>query len=113
MSNVDRLEIESDERGFELHVWVDEEPRVHDSGLMVLNIQNIDLDAFYEQVRGRILPYLRERDEARRTAHVVATAQHVEDSVDAFMADAYDPSDPKHPDFHSIHADIWDARAGK
>jgi len=27
--------------------------------------------------------------------------------------DAYDPSDPKHPRFHSTHADIWDARAGK
>jgi hypothetical protein len=26
---------------------------------------------------------------------------------------AYDLSDPKHPDFHSVHADIWDARAGK
>jgi len=22
----------------------------------------------------------------------------------------YDLSDPKHPEFHSIHADIWDAR---
>jgi hypothetical protein len=25
----------------------------------------------------------------------------------------YALSDPKHPGFHSIHADIWDARAGK
>jgi len=25
-------------------------------------------------------------------------------------AEAYDPSDPKHPDFHSTHADLWDAR---
>ena len=27
--------------------------------------------------------------------------------------DGYDPSDPKHPNWHSIRADIWDARAGK
>lgn len=27
--------------------------------------------------------------------------------------DAYDVSDPKSPDWHSVHADIWDARAGK
>lgn len=24
--------------------------------------------------------------------------------------DAYEPDDPKHPDWHSIHADIWDNR---
>jgi hypothetical protein len=27
--------------------------------------------------------------------------------------DAYPLSDPKHPRFHSTHADIWDAREGK
>ncbi len=26
---------------------------------------------------------------------------------------AYTLDDPKHPDWHSIHADIWDAREGK
>jgi hypothetical protein len=25
----------------------------------------------------------------------------------------YDRSDPKHPDWHSVHSDIWDMRAGK
>jgi predicted metal-dependent phosphoesterase TrpH len=103
MTNADRIEIESDERGFELHVWVDEEPRVHDSGLMVLNIQNIDLDAFYDQVKARIGPYLRERDEARRT---LPTAVHAD-------SEAYDLSDPKHPDWHSVHADLYDSREGK
>lgn len=28
-------------------------------------------------------------------------------------ADAYAPSDPKNPAYHSTHADIWDAREGK
>jgi hypothetical protein len=25
----------------------------------------------------------------------------------------YEISDPKHPEFHSVHADIWDNREGK
>lgn len=29
------------------------------------------------------------------------------------MKEAYALSDPKHPDYHSIHADIWNAREGK
>jgi hypothetical protein len=27
--------------------------------------------------------------------------------------DAYERDDPKHPDYHSTHADLWDAREGK
>jgi hypothetical protein len=111
MANVDRLEIESDERGFELHVWVDEEPRVHDSGLMVLNIHSIDLDAFYDQVKARLGPYLREAAEAR-----TAVAAGV--SREAFCCDpdesgGYDLTDPKHPRYHSVHVDLWDSREGK
>lgn len=26
---------------------------------------------------------------------------------------AYERDDPKHPDFHDTHADIWDSREGK
>jgi hypothetical protein len=107
MTNADRIEIESDERGFELHVWVDEEPRAHDSGLMVLNIQNIDLDAFYDQVKARIGPYLRERDEARRTLPTRF-------ECDPDESGGYDLSDPKHAAFHSTHSDLWDVmRDGK
>jgi hypothetical protein len=25
----------------------------------------------------------------------------------------YDRDDPKHPDWHSVHADLWDMREGK
>jgi hypothetical protein len=102
--DAERIEIESDERGFELHVWVDEIPYSRDDdGHMVVNIQNVDLDAFYDQVRSRIGPYLRERDEARRTAPVRF-------ECDPDESGGYDLSDPKHPDWHSVHADLYDNR---
>jgi hypothetical protein len=28
-------------------------------------------------------------------------------------SEAYDLSDPKHPDWHSVHADLYDSREGK
>ena len=59
-----------------------------------------DPEAFYDAVKAGIGPWLRERDEARRTAPVASEG-------------AYELSDPKHPDFHSIHSNIWDARDGK
>jgi hypothetical protein len=85
-----------------------------------VDIHGIDLDAFYDQVKARIGPYLAEMHEARQAvasgvtlaefiadenAHERMTGQH-DDS-------GYELSDPKHPDFHSVHADIWDARDGK
>jgi hypothetical protein len=96
MITADVVRIESDERGFEL--WLETE-----DGEFAFNIQNIDLDAFYDQVKARIGSYLRERDDARR----------VYVGIPGPVAEAYDLSDPKHPEFHSIHADIWDARDGK
>jgi hypothetical protein len=92
------VSVESDE-GRTALVFVDE-----DSGVqLTVNIHDTDLDAFYDQVKARIGSYLRERDEARRTLPVAA--------YDA--REAYDLSDPKHPDFHSVHADIWDMRDGE
>ena len=69
-------------------------------------IHHIDLDAFYDQVKGRIGPYLRERDRARRATDAVHT-------IKRSMREAYGLDDPKHPDWHSVHADIYDQRAGK
>lgn len=39
----------------------------------------------------------------------------VRDRVDVVheFTDAYVISDPKHPEFHSTHADLWDLREGK
>jgi hypothetical protein len=91
------LSVESDERGFELLLETEE------VGTLFVNIQGIDLDAFYDQVKARIGPYLRERDEARLSANAWRYGD----------AEGYLLSDPKHPQFHSVHADIWDARDGK
>lgn len=114
--SAESITVESDERGFELHFTVTEEPHVSEDGYMVVNIQACDLDAFYDQVKARIGPYLREKE-------VVRLAQAVEDATDSLIAGAfvcapadvdesggYDLSDPKHPDFHSVHADIHDMR---
>ena len=101
------MTMDEDEGRFTLEI-VDDEGNRHS-----FIIQHIDLDAFYDQIKGRIGPYLRERDEARIT-RVVNTGA----GMQVFMCDpdesgGYDRSDPKHPDFHSVRADIWDARAGK
>jgi hypothetical protein len=38
-------------------------------------------------------------------------ARHI--AVEPVPGEPYELTDPKHPDFHSVHADIWDAREGK
>jgi hypothetical protein len=98
--------VESDEKGFELVFTIKDGTEILYEGTantLRLNIQDCDLDAFYDQVKARIGPYLRERDEARRTAPMAY--------IDA--SGAYDLSDPKHPDHHSVHVDLWDSRDGK
>jgi hypothetical protein len=93
----DTLKIDTDEGEFVL------ECETCDGERFTIGIHGIDLDAFYDQVKARIGSYLRERDEARQ--------EHAQVLYDATAA--YDLSDPKHPEFHSVHADIWDARDGK
>lgn len=73
-----------------------------------------DPEQLYDRVKAAILPWLMERDEAfqefrRAAAFGFETPEQLAD----FARDAYDRSDPKHPDFHSVHSDIWDAREGK
>lgn len=115
--NVDSVQIESDERGFELHLSTDE------FGPIVVNIQS-ECETLYDQVKARIGPYLQERDEVKRVFecnpsyeefmrseydHERMTGQHAgEFSIDD--GSGYDRSDPKHPNWHSVHADIWDNR---
>jgi hypothetical protein len=74
---------------------------------VTIDIHGIDLDAFYDQVKARVGPYLREMHEAQ-VAH--GAAKRAE--FDAHES-GYELSNPKHPQFHSVHADIWDARDGK
>ena len=90
--NENHIQIESEEDGFWLHIWSDQYSK---------RFRITDLDAFYDQVRSRIGPYLRERDEALASRPV------------PLYDGGYEMSDPKHPEFHSVHADIWDARDGK
>ena len=104
----ERVEVDSEEDGFHLLL------KSEDGQWYDFRIQNIDLDAFYDQVKARIGPYLRERDEARGTRIVNTGA-----GIQVFACDpdesggAYELSDPKHPQFHSVHADLYDQREGK
>ena len=65
-------------------------------------------------MKGRIGPYLQEANEARQAvAAGVSLSAFLCSPEDVDESGGYDRSDPKHPEFHSIHADIWDARDGK
>jgi hypothetical protein len=91
------VKVDDDEGRFTLEVETDEQ--IHR-----FIIHDIDLDAFYDQVKARIGPYLRERDDAR--SFVCAPA-------DVDESGGYDVSDPKHPNYHSLNVDLWDQRDGK
>jgi len=118
----DKVTLDDDEGRFTLEIETDE------GDTLRFIIHHIDLDAFYDQVKGRLGPYLREAAEARTAVargvslkeylrdeyrHEVSTGQHapflcaVED-VDE--SGGYAADDPKHPEFHSVHADIYDNR---
>jgi hypothetical protein len=101
--NAESVKVDSDDGRITLEVFGYANTPDADAVTLTILIQDIDLDAFYDSVRSGIGGYLRERDEARGTLPVAA--------YDA--REAYDLSDPKHPEFHSVHADIWDARDGK
>jgi hypothetical protein len=103
IARADSVRIECEEDGFWMEVDFSYAPHMTEDGRIRFNIHSIDLDAFYDQVKARIGPYLRERDEARRTLPMAVYAD----------SEAYELSDPKHPDFHSVHVDLWDARDGK
>ncbi len=54
---------------------------------------------------GRVTEIIDERDADMgygRALQGIEDAQH-----------GYPPDDPKHPEYHSTHADLWDAREGK
>lgn len=70
-----------------------------------LNVQDV-LEELYNAVRADVRPWILEREQAR--AQAVVFACDPDES-----AGAYDLSDPKHPDFHSVHVDHYDSREGK
>ncbi len=104
--HAESVKVDSDEGRLTLEVDIGEIVSLDDeSARLTVNIHGIDLDAFYDSVRSGIGGYLRERDEARRTVPVTLTGADTD-----WPQTVYDTSDPKHPDFHSIHADIHDLR---
>ncbi len=88
------VSIVGDEDGFELHFSTDE-------GSYVVNVHSVAADLYWS-ARKEIGSWLSDGEEARRNYDLVKDD-----------ADAYDPSDPKHPNWHSVHADLWDARSEK
>ena len=84
----DQIHIDSDEDGFYLEI----------EDLAVVRIT--DPEALYDQVKAAIGPWLYERDQAR----FQLSGEPIDWPIDIT---------PKHPEYHSVHADIHDAREGK
>ena len=101
--NADSIRIETDEDGF--HLFVEDASARYSWRIT-------DPEALYDHVKAAIGPWLREREEALREYDRAGVARRY------FRADVpdstgYSLTDPKHPDYHSIHADIHDMREGK
>ena len=94
--NAGSIKIECEEDGF--YLVIVHEPVEHSEWIKIE-----DPEALYDHVRGTIGAWLKEGELARREFRCDPDES----------AGAYELSDPKHPDFHSVHADIWDSRAGK
>jgi hypothetical protein len=103
LGRADFVTIESDEDGFELHISTDTGysyvVNVHGVSQLLLAEVQKEIGSYWEEARA-------------------AAADHQRDLDKVFACDpdesgGYDPSDPKHPAYHSTHADIWDAREGK
>lgn len=103
------IKIECEEDGFHIVIDGDSIDPEYQSGMYGWRIE--DPEQLYDRVKAVIGPWLQERD-AARSEYVVAIREDGSYRVEP-DEDAYDPTDPKHPRFHSIHADIWDSREGK
>jgi len=107
--DADSIKIECEENGFWL--VIQEEVLENLTGITEQRFLIEDPEALYDHVRAAIEPWLMEREAAfsefRKAVKAGAFACNPDESG------GYDLSDPKHSDFHSVHADIWDAREGK
>lgn len=93
LGTADLINIGSGEEGFELYLSTD-------TGTYVVNIHAL-AETMLDEAKSEIGPWIAEREDARATRHVT-------DDADAYPAD-----DPKHPDWHSVHASHYDEREGK
>jgi hypothetical protein len=92
--DADRIHIDPEEDGFHLLVKT-EEGEWHD-----FRIQDC-AEALHEQVNLIIGSWLREREGARLAFLCIP---------DESAGLAYDANDPKSPNYHSLHTNLWDAR---
>ena len=107
LGNADEITIESDESGFWL--WF-----VTENGPYRVNIHGCASD-LYEAVQRTIAPWWAEglavKDEMRfKGLPDPDSARRFAFMCNPDESDAYEPSDPEAPGYHSIHADIWDNR---
>lgn len=109
-ANVDELRIESDEGGFELHLWLDEDIEVPADGRIVLNIQRVAM-TLQEEVERTIGPWAAEAHSVRVEWEASrGPLPPVNDEYpDHDLSDeGYDLDDPKHPTFRERMADWVD-----
>lgn len=95
------IRIECDERGFELYLVL------ADGHERVFNVQAVAVDLL-AAVEREIAPWHREG-----MAVLAAMRAGGAFECDPDESAGYDRDDPKHPDWHSVHADHYDARPGK
>lgn len=107
--NITRIEVDWDEDACMLMLEFEGDGYVN-----WYTLDGVDLDAFYDQVKGRIGPYLQEKEAAFAEFKQAAkygtgpAAAFVCSRYDVDESGGYDRSDPKHPDWHSVHADHYD-----
>ena len=113
----DSIKVEWDEDGLHMRIETTEDDSVLDFWVS-------EPEQLYDRVCAAVWPWLVEREEAHRefrqavqsgTGPAAEYFERMKLAADvlADAREAYDPSDPKHPDWHSVHADIWDNREGK
>jgi len=98
--NAEALTLESDDKGFELHLTTS------DGDTVAVNIHAVAFD-FAES--GGFKAFVEWANEGIwvRQNHAAMGILEPEDDC------GYAPDSPKHPDWHSVHSDIWDSRLGK
>lgn len=96
LGRADSITVESDEDGFELHISTD-------VGAYVVNVHGISAELL-AAVEKEIGGYWAEGR--------AAAAQHQRDLDLEVDADAYEPSDPKHPGWSTRVADSYDIQRG-
>jgi hypothetical protein len=111
--DAESIRIETDEDGFHLDITVSEDDWSWIEGSTV-RLRVTDPEALYDHVKAVIGPWLYEREQA--SAEFRQAVRSGSGPAAAFVcrdvdeSDGYDESDPKHPDWYSIHVDHYDMR---